>query len=66
MSTKLLYDFIMANAHQLEYGEQDTDVEDDTMDVEATGPPYDEAQTLHAFLASHGNDASPADLSHLQ
>ena len=52
----------MANAHQLEYGEQDTDVEDDTMDMEVTSPPDDEAQTLHAFLASHGNDALPADL----
>ena len=57
-----VYDFIMANAHQLDYGEQGTDVEDDTSDVEDTGPPDDEAQTLHAFLASHGNDASPADL----
>ena len=57
-----VYDFIMANAHQLDYGEQGTDVEDDTLDVEATGPTDDEAQTLHAFLASHGNDASPADL----
>ena len=57
-----VYDFIMANAHQLEYGEQHTDVEDDTVDVEATSPPDDEAQTLHAFQARHGNDASPADL----
>ena len=57
-----VYDFIMANAHQLDYGEQGTDVEDDTSDVEATGPPDDKAQTLHAFLASRGNDASPADL----
>ena len=56
-----VYDFIMANAHQLDYGEQGTDVEDDTVDVEATSPPDDEAQTLHAFLASRGNDASPAD-----
>ena len=57
-----VYDFIMANAHQLDYGEQGTDAEDDTSDVEDTGPPVDEAQTLHAFLASRGNDASPADL----
>ena len=55
----------MANAHQLEYGEQDTDVEDDTTDMEATSPPDDEAQMLHAFLASHGNDASPADLCNM-
>ena len=57
-----VYDFIMANAHQLDYGEQGTEVEDGIADVEATGPPDDEAQTLHAFLASRGNDASPADL----
>ena len=52
----------MANAHQLDYGEQGTNVEDDTSDVEANSPPDDEAQTLQAFLASRGNDASPADL----
>ena len=57
-----VYDFIMANAHQLDHGEQGTEVEDGIADVEATGPPDDEAQTLHAFLASRGNDASPADL----
>ena len=57
-----VYDFIMANAHQLEHGERDTNVEDDTMGVEDTGPPDDEAQMSHAFIASHGNDASPADL----
>ena len=57
-----MYDFIMANAHQLDYGEQGTGIEDDTVDMEATVPPDDEAQTLHAFLASCGNDASPADL----
>ena len=57
-----VYDFIMANACQLDYGEQGTEVEEGIADVEATGPPYDEAQTLHAFLASRGNDASPADL----
>ena len=34
-----VYDFIMANAHQLDYGEQDTDAEDDTPDVEAASPP---------------------------
>ena len=55
----------MANAHQLEYGEQDTDVGDDTTDVEATSPQDDEAQMLHVFLASHGNDASPADLRNM-
>ena len=52
----------MANAHRLEYGEQDTEVVDNTTDLEDTSPPDDEAQTLHAFLASHGNEASPADL----
>ena len=52
----------MANAHQLDYGEQGTNAEDNTADVEATGPPDDDSQTLHAFLASRGNDASPADL----
>ena len=34
-----VYDFIMANAHQLDYEEQGTGIEDDTADVEATGPP---------------------------
>ena len=38
-----MYDSIMANAHQLEYGEQDMDVEGDTVSVEDTGPPDDEA-----------------------
>ena len=57
-----VYDFIMANAHQLEYGEQDTEAVDDATDLEDTGPPDDETQTLHAFLASRGNDASPANL----
>ena len=57
-----VYDFIMANAHQLDYGEQDTDAEDDTPDVEVASHPDDQAQTLHAFLASCGIDASPADL----
>ena len=56
-----VYDF-MANAHQLDYGEQDTNAEDDTPDVEVASPPDDQAQMLHAFLASRGNDASPADL----
>ena len=57
-----VYDFIMANAHQLDHGEQDADAEDDAPDVEAASPPEDEAQMLYAFLASRGNDASPADL----
>ena len=57
-----VYDFIMANAHQLDHGEQDANAEDDAPNVEAASPPEDEAQTLHAFLASRGNDASPEDL----
>ena len=57
-----VYDFIMANTHQLDHGEQDANAEDDAPDVEAASPPEDEAHMLHAFLASHGNDASPADL----
>ena len=57
-----VYDFIMANAYQLDHGEQDADAEDDAPDVEAASPPEDGAQMLHAFLASHGTDASPADL----
>ena len=46
----------MANAHQLDHGEQGTNVEDDTVTtgVEDMSPPDDEA--------SHENDASPADL----
>ena len=57
-----VYDFIMANAHQLEYGEQDTKAVDDAAVLEDTSPPDDETQTLHAFLTSRGNDASPANL----
>ena len=49
-----VYDFIMANAHQLDHGEQDANAKDDAPDVEAASPPEDEAQTLHAFLASRG------------
>ena len=49
----------MANAHQLDYGEQDTNIEDDNMGVDDTCPPDDEAQTLHAFLASHGKMPHP-------
>ena len=47
---------IMANAHQLDYGEQGTNAEDDTVTtgVEDMSPSDDEA--------SHENDASPADL----
>ena len=45
--------------------EQDTDVEGDATDMEVTSPPDDEAQTLLSFLASHGNDASPADLCNM-
>ena len=54
----------MANAPQLDYGEQGTNVEDDTdtTGIEDMSPPDDEAQMLHAFQASHKNDASPADL----
>ena len=46
----------MANAHQLDYGEQGTNAEDDTVTtgVEDMSPPDDEA--------SHEYDASPADL----
>ena len=57
-----VYDFIMANLHQLDYGEQGTNVEDDTTGLEDMSPPDDEAQMLHAFLVSHGNVASLADL----
>ena len=55
---------IMANAHLLDYGEQGTNAEDDTntTGIEDMSPPDDEAQMLHTFLASHKNDASPADL----
>ena len=55
---------IMANVHELDYGEQGTNAEDDTdaTGVEDTSPPDDEAQMLHAFLASPKNDALPADL----
>ena len=60
-----VYDFLRANAHQLDYGEHDTDTEDDAPDMEVASPPEDEAQMLHAFLASRGNDASPANLRNM-
>ena len=54
----------MANAHQLDYGEQGTNAEDDTDNtgIAEMSPPDDEAQALHVSLASCENDASPADL----
>ena len=45
-----VYDFIMANVHQLDHGEQGADAEDDPPDVEAASPPEDEAQTLHEMI----------------
>ena len=52
-----VYDFIAANAHLLDYGE----APDDT----GEGASDEEAQTLHAFLASRGNNSSPADIRNL-
>ena len=52
-----MYDFITANAHLLDYGE----APDDT----GEGASDEEAQTLHAFLASRGNNSSPADIRNL-
>ena len=52
-----VYDFITANAHLLDYGE----APDDT----GEGASDEEAQTLHAFLASRGNNSSPADIRNL-
>ena len=52
-----VYDFITANAHLLDYGE----APDDT----GGGASDEEAQTLHAFLASRGNNSSPADIRNL-
>ena len=51
---------IMANDHQLDYGEQGTNAEDDTVTagIEDMSPLDDEAQMLQA----HENDASLADL----
>ena len=52
-----MYDFITANAHLLDYGEAPDDTEEAASD--------EEAQTLHAFLASRGNNSSPADIRNL-
>ena len=43
----------MANTHQLDYGEQGTNAEDntDTTGIAEMSPPDDEAQTLHVSLA---------------
>ena len=57
-----VYDSIVANAHLLDYGEATDDAEDDAVRTEVDKSNDEEAQTLHGFLASHGNNSSPADV----
>ena len=61
-----VYDSIVAKAHLLDYEEATDDAEDDAKD-DAIRTEIDKSndegdQTLHAFLASRGNNSSPADV----
>ena len=57
-----VYDSIVANAHLLDYGEATDDAEDDAVGTEVDESNDEGDQTLHAFLASRGNNPSPADV----
>ena len=57
-----VYDSIVANAHLLDYGEATDDAEDDAVGIEVDESNDEGDQTLHAFLASCGNNPSPADV----
>ena len=57
-----VYDSIVANAHLLDYGEATDDAEDDAVGTEVDESNDEGDQTLHAFLASPGNNPSPADV----
>ena len=62
-----VYDFIVANLHLLDYGETTGDTEADTTadDNEVDTSHDKDAQTLHAFLASRGDNSSPADIRNM-
>ena len=62
-----VYDFIVANSHLLDYGETTGDTEaDTTADDNKVDDSHDkDAQTLHAFLASRGDNSSPADIRNM-
>ena len=62
-----MYDFIVANAHLLDYGEATDGTEADATanDNEIDELQDSDAQTLHAFLASHGDNSSPADIRNM-
>ena len=57
-----VYDSIVANAHLLDYGEATDDAKDDAVGTEVDESNDEGDQTLHAFLASRGNNPSPADV----
>ena len=57
-----VYDSIVANAHLLDYGEATDDAQDDAVRTEVDESNDEGDQTLHAFLASHGNNPSLADV----
>ena len=62
-----VYDFIVANSHLLDYGETTGDTEADTTadDNEVDDSHDKDAQTLHAFLESRGDNSSPADIRNM-
>ena len=57
----------MANSHLLDYGETTGDTEADTTadDNEVDDSHDKDAQTLHAFLVSRGDNSSPADIRNM-
>ena len=48
-----VYNFIVANSHLLDYGEAPDNAKDDAIKTRVDKSNDEEAQTLHAFLASH-------------
>ena len=52
----------LSKAHLLDYGEATDDAEDDAVGTEVDESNDEGDQTLHAFLASRGNNPSPADV----
>ena len=62
-----VYDFIVANVHLLDYGKTTDGTEANTTadDNEVDDFQDKDAQTLHAFLASHGDNSSPADIRNM-
>ena len=46
----------------LDYGEAPDDAKDDVVENKVDESNDEESQTMHAFLASHGNNSSPADI----